>query len=777
MKSLSRWQAAALCAAVFAIAPGVMSQQVPHIGYIYPAGGKLGTVVNVTIGGQYLNGVSSVQITGEGVDATVVKHTRPIPRNKLNDMGKKLKELRTKYKIGYSGYSKGKSGKSGRKVESGTFYKAAAEFKAYAIKLGYPDMDMRTYAELRKKMFDPKRQPNPQLGETVTMKMTFARGAKPGPRELRLKTSLGLTNPLILHVGQYSEYAETEPNDKTADGGAGKVLPVILNGQIMPGDVDRFRFTAKKGMRLVAAVSARELIPYLADAVPGWFQATLTLRDAKGAEVAYTDDFRFNPDPIITYEIPADGEYILEIKDSIYRGREDFVYRIALGELPLITSIFPMGGRLGDKTRVNVTGWNLPVTALTLSPKRTAPGVMPVSVWRNQRCSNRVPFALDALPERTETESGTAPSRPQTVTLPLIVNGRIGRPGDQDVFTFRGRRGEQFVAEVRARRLGSPLDSLLKLTDASGKQLAVNDDHEDKGAGLTTHQADSRLSVKLPANGTYTISLSDTQKKGSPAHGYRLRMSLAQPDFELRIVPSSINARAGMHVPITAYALRKDGFAGQIELRLKGAPDGFALTGGWIPAGQDKLRLTLTVPSKPPKTPVSLHLEGRAVIGSKVVSRTAVPAEDMMQAFLYRHLVPSEEWLVAVGGKNRYGPPLKVLASGPVKLPVGQTATVRIAGPTGPFMKQVQLELNNPPEGITVKKVTPDAKGLLIELSVDSAKAKPGVKGNLIVDAFTERSSKGKDGKPRPKRRYALGTLPAIPFEVVAATLAKSAKP
>ena len=39
------------------------------------------------------------------------------------------------------------------------------------------------------------------------------------------------------------------------------------------------------------------------------------------------------------------------------------------------------------------------------------------------------------------------------------------------------------MAEVYARRLDSPLDSVLKLTDAAGKQLAFNDDHEDKGAG------------------------------------------------------------------------------------------------------------------------------------------------------------------------------------------------------------------------------------------------------------------------------------------------------
>ena len=45
------------------------------------------------------------------------------------------------------------------------------------------------------------------------------------------------------------------------------------------------------------AAAARELVPYLADAVPGWFQATLVLYDKKGKEVAYADDYRFNPDP------------------------------------------------------------------------------------------------------------------------------------------------------------------------------------------------------------------------------------------------------------------------------------------------------------------------------------------------------------------------------------------------------------------------------------------------------------------------------------------------
>ena len=44
------------------------------------------------------------------------------------------------------------------------------------------------------------------------------------------------------------------------------------------------------GQRLVFALSARELIPYLPDAVPGWFQAVLALYDAKGNEIEFVDD-------------------------------------------------------------------------------------------------------------------------------------------------------------------------------------------------------------------------------------------------------------------------------------------------------------------------------------------------------------------------------------------------------------------------------------------------------------------------------------------------------
>ena len=72
-------------------------------------------------------------------------------------------------------------------------------------------------------------------------------------------------------------------------------------------------------------------------------------------EAAVADDFRFNQDPVMFYTVPADGDYTLAIRDSIYRGREDFVYRLALGEFPCITGVFPLGAPTGSKAGRSVS--------------------------------------------------------------------------------------------------------------------------------------------------------------------------------------------------------------------------------------------------------------------------------------------------------------------------------------------------------------------------------------------------------------------------------------
>ena len=377
--------------ALLAAVPWADAQQDPHIGYIFPAGAQQGTALEITVGGEYLADTKEALISGDGIQARVIGHAAPFSERRLQMVKRKLQQISELRSSGRAAEEEG--GKEGSKPFALMAAKAEDEFRTCASGLGLDDPSLRGFAQFRVVLSDPKRQPNAQISEMVTLYLTLSPTAEPGERILRLRTPSGVTNPLYFHVGNCREYREREPNDQAPDAGAlsGKVmdmevsnlesLPVVLNGQVMPGDVDRFRLDLNKGTRLVAAVSARRLVPYLADAVPGWFQATLALSDANGNEMAFEDDFRFTPDPVLYYEVPESGQYVLEIRDSIYRGREDFVYRIALGEEPFVTGIFPLGGPAGAKADVSVTGWNLPVATASLDTDGRSPGIhaLPVS--------------------------------------------------------------------------------------------------------------------------------------------------------------------------------------------------------------------------------------------------------------------------------------------------------------------------------------------------------------------------------------------------------------
>jgi hypothetical protein len=150
------------------------------------------------------------------------------------------------------------------------------------------------------------------------------------------------------------------------------------------------------------------------------------------------------------------------------------------------------------------------------------------------------------------------------------------------------------------------------------------------------------------------------------------------------------------------------------------------------------------------------------------VVRQAVPADDAMQAFAYRHLVPAQGFTVSAIKRGSTRTSVGILSDLPAKIPLGGTAKIRVTLPANKSFDKLQMELSEPPEGITVRDVSSDPKGTDIVLQSDAAKTKPGLRGNLIVDVFGERTPAAGDGKPKPNRqRIPLGTLPAIPFEIV----------
>jgi len=689
-----------------ASASSVLAQN-QYIGYVYPAGARQGATVSVRLGGQKLLYASEVVVTGEGVSARLVDYYRVLNNQELRLLRNQLKELRKKettvsdamadkmalYELparveppevrGVVCPACGRLNPLGATVCSNCNANlpqpkrpkpAATKAKKGAPPPAKEAAKQKLIKRLQRVFAEDERQPAVRAhGELVFAEITVAPDAKPGRREIRVITKRGISNAVPFYVGQVPEVARG-PMKTCKKPVLGKeslaqrkrppeeeevriTVPCTMNGQIAAGEVNRYRFTATKGQRLVICVKARKLVPYVADGVPGWFQAVLRLYDSKGKEVAYCDDFHSDPDPLLCYEVTKDDNYVLTINEALYRGRESFTYRITIGEVPYVTSIFPLGGRVGQPVKIEMNGWNLDKATLAPPPKDARPGRHLIAATNGQFVSNYVPFALDTLPEFMDKEPNNMPSKAQKVTLPVIVNGRADHPGDWDVFEVDGKASETIVAEVRARRLGSPFDSFVKVTRADGTVIALNDDHFDAASGLNTDHADSYLMAKLPADGKYFVHIGDTRRHAGKAYPYRLRISRPQPDFELCVIPSRIVLRSKASAALTVFAIRRDGFDGPIKLGFKNLPNGLEASGATLAAKKETTRLTVKAGPKDMKKPVNVTVVGSAKVGDREIVHEAVPAEDTMQAFLWRHLLPAEDLPVLV-----YNPGYRPLA-------------------------------------------------------------------------------------------------------------------
>jgi hypothetical protein len=243
----------------------------PRIGYVYPAGGRQGTEFPVSLGGQFLDGATNVYVSGTGARAVVLEHKKPLTGQQANALREKLEELQTKRAAARRG------DKAATPVGGAT--------NAPATNVVWTAEDETRLADIRAKLASYQRRPtNPAIVETVILKVALDTNAAPGMRELRLGTPNGLSNPVAFSVGQLAEFVKPDArlspdpprpliqrrnaDPKSAPPAEMRVtLPATVNGQILPGGVDRYRFRARKGQEWVAAVSARGpgLVPGHAD--------------------------------------------------------------------------------------------------------------------------------------------------------------------------------------------------------------------------------------------------------------------------------------------------------------------------------------------------------------------------------------------------------------------------------------------------------------------------------------------------------------------------------
>lgn len=391
--------------------------------------------------------------------------------------------------------------------------------------------------------------------QEVRLRITLDGRTSLRTRELRVIGPNGASNAVPLAISAL-------PVVTDAEAGATVSLPATLCGTISaPAEVDRFRFTATAGTTLVFDVTAvrkgSALDPFL------------RVRDAEGRTVAW-NEMRPHGDPLVVFLPTRDGTFTLSVRDVQYRGGQALTYRIRAGALPYVTSIFPLGGRRGELARVTARGHNLGKQAeidVDLTSPKTKTGLRNVAFGDGALTSNARRLRVSDVTESMEVEPNDTRETASPAAIPFAGNGRIDRPGDVDHFRFSVERKRTLEVVVAARRLGSPLDALLVLRDAQGKQLAVND---DRGG------PDPRIRHTF-GPGTYTVTVRSLVHRGGADHTYRLSIVppvKIRPGYHARFLPDAPRVSRGSHVKLWCEAVRYGGYDGAIDVRFEGLPPG-----------------------------------------------------------------------------------------------------------------------------------------------------------------------------------------------------------
>src|SRR5947209_1181711 len=142
-----------------------------------------------------------------------------------------------------------------------------------------------------------------------------------GEHAMRVRTATGISELRTFWVGALPVIDEKEPN---SDFSTPQKIPlnVTIHGVIDNEDVDYFAFDAKKGQRVTAEIEGMRLANTL-------FDPYVAILDTKRFELAASDDSPLlGQDALASAVIPADGTYVVQVRESAYGGNGACAYRL-----------------------------------------------------------------------------------------------------------------------------------------------------------------------------------------------------------------------------------------------------------------------------------------------------------------------------------------------------------------------------------------------------------------------------------------------------------------
>ena len=460
-------------------------------------------------------------------------------------------------------------------------------------------------------------------GPKPKAKIKIAPDAQLGEHLYRLVTTSGIADLKTFYVSPYPMVEEAAEDRVIIDKPQPVALGTTVYGRTQNEDIDRYVVEAKKGQRITAEVIGARLQSQ------NIYDSAVKITTEDGKELTEVDDTAFGrQDPVASIIAPADGKYIVSIKDATNSGPGECHYLMHIGSYAQPLSVYPAGGPVGEELKLKLLGDAAgPIETKVKLPaqpnenfeyiyEKEQPAPMPNTL----RVVN-FPNVLEAEPN-DEIKTATAGA----AQLPIALNGIIEKKGDVDFFKVTAKKGQAFEVNVYARSLRSPLDSVLAIFNAQGGRIVFNDDD-----GVL----DSHARWAVAADGDYFISVTDQLNRGGPLFTYRVELKPVEPKLTTWLPEMTINSsqdRRAVPVPkgnryATLVRVKRWDIAGDIKIDSKDLPPGVVAHAGPMDKSVDTIPVVFE--AAPDAKPVAKHFELQAKLAEQ--PKDAAPVQSFIE--------------------------------------------------------------------------------------------------------------------------------------------------
>ena len=411
-------------------------------------------------------------------------------------------------------------------------------------------------------------------GSQILAHVKVAKDAHVGEYCARIRSETGISELRTFYVGPFPiiPFKDAKPDKK------GRTfydfehpqeitdMNVTIAGGVAAEQIQYFSVDMKKGQRLTAEVHGMRLGEN--------FDPYVAILDERRFELAISDDTALAmQDSIASTIIPADGRYIILLRESSYGAGSHYLMHV--GNFPRPRVAYPLGGRPGEELHVQYLGdVGGPIAGTIKLPNKIMESydVLPeqdgvVAPSANHITISDLPNVLEKKPN-----GDVATATPYDGELPVAFNGIIEKANDIDFFRFKAKKGQQLDIRVLARVLRSPLDSVLTLYNEKGNVLASNDD-----AG----GPDSYLRFGVPNDGEYLISVTDHLHQGGVDYAYRVEITPVKTDLVYSIPEYAQNSQERWTAPVprgnryaTLMRATRTNVGGEIQMGVADLPQG-----------------------------------------------------------------------------------------------------------------------------------------------------------------------------------------------------------